>query len=112
MPFDQFRLPAMPELPKIPTQAEGAFEAIRDRIVAFQRELDDEHELGLMIPGAEPLHVERIAIESAFLLAFYGTTRAGLRTALLQHVSQTNLMLIAVPKSGPVARRVGFEVPK
>jgi hypothetical protein len=31
---------------------------------------------------------------------------------LLQHVSQTNLMLIATPKAGKVARRVGFELPK
>ena len=110
MAFD-FRVPEIP-VPQIRTQAENVFEALRDRIAAFQHEMDDEHELALLIAGAEPLHVDRIAIESSFLLAFDGVTRSGLRTTLLQHVSQTNLMLIAVPKAGPVARRVGFDVRK
>lgn len=110
MTFD-FRMPKY-EMPYIPTEAEAVFEALRDRIAAMQREMDDDHELALVIPGAEPLHVERFAIESAVLLSFYGATRSGDRTALMQHVTQTNLMLIAVPKAGPVARRVGFDVVK
>lgn len=107
----EFRLPEV-TIPRVQTQAENVFEALRDRIAAFQREMDDQHELALLIAGAEPLHVERIAIESSALLAFDGVTQSGLRTTLLQHVSQTNLMLIAVPKAGPVARRVGFDMPK
>ncbi len=103
---------SLPELPRPQTPAEGVFAALRDRIAAFQRDMDDDHELGMVVPGSLPIHVDRIAIESAALLAFYGTTRSGDRTALLQHVSQTNLMLIAVPKAGAVARRVGFELPK
>lgn len=108
----RFGLPSF-TMPKfdIPTMAEAVLNVLRDRIATFQRELDDDHELGVVISGAVPLRVERIEVGSALLLAFHGTTASGDRAVVMQHVSQTNLMLIAMPKVGPVARRVGFELP-
>lgn len=47
------------------------------------------------------------------IVTFYGTDSSGIKTQLVQHVSQLNVMLRALPKqkdSGEAPSRIGFRL--
>jgi hypothetical protein len=75
----------------------------------FEAQLNADQELGIVISGAAPIHVVSIAALGANLVAFYGKAAHGGPAVLLQHVTQTNVVLLALPKLGEEARRVGFK---
>lgn len=58
------------------------------------------------------LKIEGLGFFEPDILAFYGRDEDGLKTQLIQHVSQLSVILRAVPKTVPSepARRIGFRL--
>lgn len=94
-------------------KADWVYEKMAEQIKEFQDELDNEHEVGIMLASfGQPvmLAVEDIGFQNPNLIYFYGTI-SGNQTQLIQHMSQVNLVLTAVAKQpDKPARRIGFHV--
>lgn len=87
------------------------FEIICRYVQAFQDSLDPEHDVGLLLTNfgrATLMEVTEIGYEEPVLLVFRGFVDKNPAT-LIQHVSQLNFLLTAVPKDPEKPRRViGF----
>ena len=68
--------------------------------------------MGFAGADAGVLRIEGIGWFAPDIISFYGTDEDGARTQLVQHVSQLNVLLRALPKSPeePEARRIGFHL--
>lgn len=94
--------------------ARWAYERVILYIRNFEQQLDAEHEVAMGFTGADAgvIRIEGVGYYDPDIITFYGTDPAGGRTQLIQHVSQLNVMLRAMPK--PVAedapRRIGFRL--
>ncbi len=85
--------------------------AIKKYIEAFEKELDDEHEIAVTLTsfgGLIIFHAEHIGFSTPNLITFYGITEKGKRVQLIQHVSQLNFLLKAEKKIEEKALRIGF----
>jgi hypothetical protein len=85
--------------------------AIKDYVEEFERELDDEHEIGIRLAsfgGVVVFHAEKIGFSKPNVITFYGVTEEGERVQLIQHVSQLNFLLKAVKKREDKPTRIGF----
>ena len=89
------------------------FEIIRDYVREFQASLDDEHDVGLMLTNfgqSMLMNVTHISYEKSVLMVFRGFVN-GTEATLIQHVSQLNFLLMAVPKDPDIPhRKIGFSV--
>ncbi|AUH33461.1 DUF6173 family protein [Paracoccus tegillarcae] len=92
--------------------AEHVFKHLLARVKNFQENLPDHHELGIQLAnfgGVKPLHVRGMGFKNPNVIEFYGLLDGDKKVAVVQHVSQLNFLLIAVP---PVAEqqpyRIGF----
>lgn len=58
------------------------------------------------------VRIEGLGYFDPDILTFYGTTDDGARTQLVQHVSQLNVMLIALPAEEEIEEpdRIGFQL--
>ena len=78
----------------------------------FEAKLDNTHEMAMGFAGgaAGVLRIEGVGFMDPDILTFYGRDEDGLKTQLIQHVSQLSFILRAVPKERPEAppRRIGF----
>ncbi|MDJ1006522.1 MAG: DUF6173 family protein [Paracoccaceae bacterium] len=94
--------------------AEWAYERLILYIQNFEARLDGDQEvaMGFTDTGAGVLRIEGIGYFDPDIVTFYGSDQTGARTQLVQHVSQLNVMLRAVPKPTPDAepRRIGFRL--
>lgn len=92
--------------------AEWAYERIILYIQNFEEQLDNEHEVAMGFTGADAgvLRIEGIGYFDPDIVTFYGTDSLGAKTQLVQHVSQLNVMLRALPREPdrPEPRRIGF----
>lgn len=93
--------------------AEGAYEALLANIRDFEAKLDDEQEIGITLvsPGQSvTIHIESISYTRPNVITFYGRTddQEMRKVQLVQHTSQLNVLLLAVDKQRPKARRIGF----
>lgn len=82
------------------------------RVRDFQASLPKDHELGIQLAnfGAErAVHVRGMGYRNPNIIEFYGLLDGRTQVAVVQHVSQLNFMLVAVP---PVPEqppyRIGF----
>lgn len=96
-------------------EAQWAYERILHYLQNFEKQLDSEHEIALGFAGSDAgvLRIEGVGFFDPDILTFYGRDESGGRTQLIQHLSQLNLMLKAVPKAGEPAepaRRFGFHL--
>ena len=93
-------------------QARQAAERLVAWIRAFETDLDPAQEVALGFAGSDAgiLQIEGIGYSDPDLVTFTGTDEEGLRTQLIQHVSQLNVILRAVPSASPdeAPRRIGF----
>jgi uncharacterized protein DUF6173 len=91
-----------------------AYERVILYINNFEEQLDSEHEvaMGFAGGGAGVMRIEGIGYFDPDIITFYGSDETGARTQLVQHVSQLNVMLRALPKpSGEApAKRIGFRL--
>lgn len=94
--------------------AEWAYERLLLYIRNFEEQLDDTEEVAMGFTGGEAgvLRIEGIGYFAPDIVTFYGTDEEGARTQLIQHVTQLNVMLRALPReedrSAPA--RIGFRL--
>lgn len=94
--------------------AEWAYERLLLYIKNFESRLDSAHEVAMGFAGGEAgvLQIEGVGFFDPDIVTFYGRDEDGLRTQLIQHVSQLNVVLRAIPKHEPSEppRRIGFQM--
>jgi Family of unknown function (DUF6173) len=95
-----------------PGPAAMAYARLVQYIRNFEAQLDAGHEAAMGFAGGEAgvVRIEGVGFVDPDILSFYGRDEDGLKTQLIQHVSQLSVVLRAVPKSEPEAppRRIGF----
>lgn len=98
------------ERPKSP--AEWAYERLVLYIRNFEAQLDSSQEIAMGFAGSEAgvLQIEGLGYFDPDIVTFYGRDEDGVKTQLVQHVSQLSVILRAVPKMQQAAppRRIGF----
>lgn len=91
------------------------FDRLQKEIQEFEKHLSADEELGGLLAsfGRQVLiHIDAIDYSRPYLITFAGKTiPGGDRVRLVQHVTQLNVLLQAVPKSPDHAepRRIGFQ---
>ncbi len=94
--------------------AEWAYERLILYIQNFEEQLDNEHEVAMGFAGGDTgvLRIEGMGFFDPDIITFYGSDAVGVKTQLIQHVSQLSVMLRALPKE--VEReeptRIGFRL--
>lgn len=96
--------------------AEWAYERLILYIKGFEEQLDARHEIAMGFAGGDAgvMRIEGLGYLDPDMVTFYGRGDDGTRTQLVQHVTQLNVMLRAVPRAEPdaPARRIGFRLAK
>jgi hypothetical protein len=96
------------------SQAQWAYERLIIYLKNFEEQLDGEHEAAMGFTGGDAgvLRIEGMGYYDPDIVTFYGSDGTGGRTQLVQHVSQLNVMLRAVPKAVEQAEpnRIGFRL--
>lgn len=94
--------------------AQWAYERLVLYIQNFEKQLDETHEVAMGFTGADAgvIRIEGIGYYDPDIVTFHGTDPAGGRNQLIQHVSQLNVLLRALPKTDPAnaPRRIGFRL--
>ncbi|SFR97676.1 DUF6173 family protein [Yoonia litorea] len=114
-PVTQGQLPralAEPATKKSPAQ--WAYERIILYIQNFEKQLDNDHEVGMGLTGSDTgvIRIEGLGYYDPDIITYYGTNQSGAKTQLIQHVSQLNVSLVASPKhiDQPEPKRIGFQL--
>ena len=99
---------------KAKSPAEWAYERLILYIQNFEEQLDNEHEVAMGFTGGDAgvLKIEGMGFFDPDIVTFYGSDPAGGKTQLVQHVSQLNVMLRALPKGVETEEpnRIGFKL--
>ncbi|MFK7940419.1 MAG: DUF6173 family protein [Roseovarius sp.] len=94
--------------------AEWAYERLILYIQNFEETLDNEHEIAMGFTGAQAgvMRIEGMGFFDPDIITFYGSDPAGTKTQQIQHVSQLNVILRALPKQVEAAEpaRIGFRL--
>ena len=94
--------------------AEWAHERLILYIQNFEEQLDNEHEVAMGFTGGDAgvMRIEGMGFFDPDMVTFYGTDASGSKTQLVQHVSQLNVMLRALPKEVATEKpnRIGFRL--
>lgn len=94
--------------------AQWAYERVVLYLKNFEEQLDNDHEAAIGFTGADAgvLRIEGMGYFDPDIVTFYGKDPAGGKTQLIQHVSQLNVMLRALPKEVDQAERnrIGFRL--
>lgn len=94
--------------------AEWAYERLILYIKNFEEKLDNDHEIAMGFVGSDTgiMRIEGIGFYSPDIITFYGADPGGTRTQQIQHVSQLNVQLRALPKNEdqPEPNRIGFRL--
>jgi Family of unknown function (DUF6173) len=96
--------------------AAWAYQRLVAYIRNFEAQLNPSQEVAMGFAGGESgvLRIEGVGFSDPDILTFYGRDDDGVRTQLVQHVSQLSVILRAVPVQNPdtPARRIGFRLPE
>lgn len=94
--------------------AQWAYERLILYIKHFEEQLDEKQEVAMGFTGSNAgvLRIEGIGYFAPDVVTFYGRDEEGARTQLIQHVSQLNVMLRAMPvdMDATEPRRIGFRL--
>ncbi|MEL7259083.1 MAG: DUF6173 family protein [Pseudomonadota bacterium] len=94
--------------------AQWAYERLILYIQNFEKTLDNQHEIAMGFTGGQAgvLRIEGMGYFDPDIVTFYGSDPAGTKTQLIQHVSQLNVLLRALPKQEEEkeANRIGFRL--
>lgn len=94
--------------------AESTYERLMKYIGEFEMQLDRDHELGgrfVSFGDDTQFHIVDVGYWNPDIITFDGFDQNGNRMKLIQHVSQLNVLLVAVRKVTPAEeppRRIGF----
>ncbi|WP_166417549.1 DUF6173 family protein [Cochlodiniinecator piscidefendens] len=105
---------------KTPVQQKSAAQWAYERIILyiqnFEKTLDNEQEAAMGFAGGDVgvMRIEGMGYFDPDLITFYGTDENGSKTQLVQHVTQLNVMLRALPKAVEHVEpnRIGFRLAK
>ncbi len=94
--------------------AQWAYERLILYIQNFETQLDATQEVAIGFTGGDAgvLRIEGMGYFDPDIVTFYGSDSMGIKTQLIQHVSQLNVMLRALPRTDeevPVTR-IGFRL--
>ena len=99
---------------KAKSSAQWAYERIVLYIQEFEKNLDSAHEVAMGFTGGDAgvLRIEGMGYFDPDIVTFYGSDPTGIKTQMIQHVTQLNVMLRALPKSVETAApvRIGFRL--
>lgn len=117
-PLTAEQKPLPPAVADTPPEAKSAAEWAYQRIILyiqnFEEQLDNEHEVAMGFTGSDAgvLRIEGIGYFDPDIVTFYGTDSTGAKTQLVQHVSQLNVILRAMPreKGEDEPYRIGFRL--
>ena len=95
--------------------AEWAYERLILYIQNFEEQLDNTQEVAMGFTGGDVgvLKIEGVGFFDPDIVTFYGSDGTGAKTQLIQHVSQLNVMLRALPRedaSEDPPNRIGFRL--
>jgi hypothetical protein len=96
--------------------AESTYQRLMKYIGQFEMQLDRDHEIGgrfVSFGDDTHFHIADVGYWNPDIITFDGFDQNGNRMKLIQHVSQLNVLLIAVRKMTPAAeppRRIGFDL--
>ena len=94
--------------------ARWAYERVIMYIQNFEKQLNANQEVAMGFAGSDAgvMRIEGLGYFDPDIVTFYGTNEQGTRTQLIQHVSQLNVMLMAMPTAPEVEapNRIGFEL--
>ncbi|MDU8928252.1 DUF6173 family protein [Alisedimentitalea sp. MJ-SS2] len=94
--------------------AEWAYERLILYIQNFEEQLDAEHEVAMGFAGGEAgvIRIEGMGFFDPDIVTFYGSDGDGVKTQLIQHVSQLSVVLRALPKEieSEAPNRIGFRL--
>jgi hypothetical protein len=94
--------------------ARWAYERVILYIQNFETQLDADHEVAMGFAGGDAgvIRIEGLGYFDPDIITFYGTDDDGAKTQLVQHVTQLNVMLMALPKlpEQPEPNRIGFQL--
>lgn len=94
--------------------AQWAYERIILYLQKFEETLDNDHEVAMGFAGGDVgvMRIEGMGFFDPDIITFYGSDPTGSRTQLVQHVSQLNVMLRALPKDveQEEPNRIGFQL--
>ncbi|MCY4181125.1 MAG: DUF6173 family protein [Litoreibacter sp.] len=96
--------------------AEWAYIRLVLYIKNFEEQLDADHEVAMGFTGGDAgvMRIEGMGFYAPDILTFYGSDPSGAKTQQIQHVSQLNVLLRALPKhvDQPEPNRIGFRLAK
>jgi hypothetical protein len=99
-------------VPGIPSAAECMYKKLMAHIADFETSLMPDQEVGASIVsfGDKPFYISGIGYHGNDMIIFYGASMNGQPIKLMQHVTQTNVMLtvLAKRKEHKLAKRIGF----
>jgi hypothetical protein len=103
------------QAPGSKSPAEWTYERLVKYVLQFEAQLDQDHELGGRMVSFGPqvqFHILDIGYWNPDIITFDGLDQNGNRVRLIQHVSQLNVLLVAMQKLEPAAppRRIGFDL--
>lgn len=94
--------------------AQWAYERLILYIQNFEKQLDADQEVAMGFTGGDAgvIRIEGMGYFDPDILTFYGSTDEGMKTQLVQHVSQLNVMLMALPaeEEQQEPNRIGFRL--
>lgn len=93
--------------------AKWAYERIVKSIIAFEKRLDSEHEIGARLVSfgtTEVFHIEDMGYWEPHMIKFFGHNAERMPVELIQHVTQLSVLLVAMKKQHEQPRRIGFEL--
>ena len=110
--------PLPPAVARVPVEDKGAARWAYERLILyirnFEKQLNPDQEIAMGFTGGEAgvLRIEGLGYFDPDIVTFYGQDEGGLRTQLIQHVSQLNVILRALPRASDAepARRIGFRL--
>lgn len=107
-------VPAKVAAKQAKSPAEWAFQRVILQLKAFETALDEDQISAMAFAGgpAGVLRIRGVGFSAPDMVTFSGEDDAGNMTQVLQHVSQINVMLRALPKPAdqPVPERIGFRL--
>lgn len=99
---------------KAKSPAEWAYERLILYIQSFEEGLDSDQEVAIGLVGGQTgvLRIEGMGFFDPDIVTFYGTDMEGVKTQLIQHVSQLSVSLRAMPKmpERKAPNRIGFRL--
>ncbi len=100
---------AVPRLPDNP--AIWTYKRLVKYINDFEKELDEQHEIGArLVSFGESIvfHIVSMRAWGPDIITFIGELDTGERVQLIQNIAQLSVLLVAMKKTGERPRRIGF----